>query len=282
MDTVRSADGTVIAFDRHLPEGESAATVILIGGAFSYRAFPKMVGIATELARRGFTAINYDRRGRGDSGDTPGVYDVQGELDDLAALVAAAGGRISLFGWSSGAVLALLAAASGQIDGIERVVAYDAPFVVDHERHVPPAGLGEQLRGLVAADRRSEAVRFYLTKAMGIPGAFVTLMRVLPFWATLKATASSTPHDWAVMEPYMRGEPLDRADWAGVDVPTLVISGGKSEPLIRTAARAAAEVLPGGRHVEVPKLGHNPDVTLLVSAVAGFLGSRSAVTPRGA
>ncbi len=271
METVRSADGTAIAFDRYAPDGESAGTVILIGGAFSYRGFPKMVEIAAALAERGLTVINYDRRGRGDSGDTPGVYDVENEVDDLAALVEAAGGRASLFGWSSGAVLALRAAGSGRIAGIERVVAFDAPFVVDHNHHVPPLGLGETLRELVAADRRSQTVRFYMTKAMGIPRAIVMLMRVSPFWSKLKATANSTPHDWAVMERFMRGEPLDPADWVGVGVPTLVLSGGSSGPLLGTGARAAAEVLPDARHVEVPKLGHNPDVKLLVSEVAEFL-----------
>ena len=274
METVHSADGTAIAFERYLPDGESAGTVILIGGAFSYRGFPKMVAIATALADRGYPVIDYDRRGRGESADTPGVYDAENEIDDLAALVDATGGRVSVLGWSSGAVLALRAAASGRVAGIERVVAFEPPFVVDREHHVPPDGLGEELHRLVAADRRSETVRFYMTRAMGIPSAIVTAMRLLPFWSKLKATASSTPHDWAIMERFMRGEPLDAADWAGVRVPTLVLAGGKSEPLLRTAARAAAEVLPDARHVEVPKLSHNPDVKLLVPAVAEFLGGQ--------
>ncbi len=94
METVNSCDGTPIAFDRHVggPTNGAARNVILIGGAFSYRAFPKMVEIAEALAALGLTVINYDRRGRGDSGDTSGVYDVEREIDDLAALVEAAGG----------------------------------------------------------------------------------------------------------------------------------------------------------------------------------------------
>lgn len=282
METVISADGTTIAFDRHVgdPDSGTAGTVILIGGAFSFRAFPKMVELAEALAARcGGTVINYDRRGRGDSGDTLGRYDVEREIDDLAALVEAAGGSASLFGWSSGAALALRAAESGRIVGIERVVAFEPPFVVDHEHHVPPAGFGEALHELVADGRRSETVRYFMTRCMGMPGFLVTVMRVLPFWSKLKAAASSTPHDWAVMAEFMRGEPLREGDWAGVTVPTLVLAGGKSDPLLRTAARAIADVLPDAEHRELPKLSHNPDVDLLVSASAGFLTSSQPVGP---
>ncbi len=279
METVTSADGIRIAFDRHV--GGDAGTVILIGGALSYRAFPKMVELAQTLAsRHALTVINYDRRGRGDSGDTAGVYDVEHEIDDLAALLEAVGGSASLFGWSSGAGLALRAAASGRIAGIERIVAFEPPFVVDREHHVPPAGLGETLQGLVAANHPSETVRFYMTQAMGIPRLFVAPMRVLPIWSKLKATANSTPHDWAVMGEFMRGEPLRAGDWARVTVPTLVLAGGKSEPLLRTGARAIAEVLPNAVHREVPDLSHNPDVKILVPAAAAFLTGRNTAGAR--
>lgn len=270
METVTAAGGTKIAFDRHI--GGDAGPVILIGGAFSHRAFPKMMELAETLANHhALIVINYDRRGRGDSGDTPGVYDVEHEIDDLTALVEAIGGSASLFGWSSGAGLALRAAASGRMAGIQRIVAFEPPFVVDREHHVPPAGLGETLHELVAANRRSKTVRFYMTKGMGIPRVFVTPMQVLPMWSKLKATANSTPHDWAVMGEFMRGEPLRPGDWAGVTVPTLVLAGGKSEPLLRKAARAIADVLPNAEHRELPKLSHNPNVRLLAPAAAEFL-----------
>jgi pimeloyl-ACP methyl ester carboxylesterase len=278
VETIVSPDGTQIAFDRHV--GGDAGTVILISGALSSRALPKMKQTAEALAtHHALTVINYDRRGRGDSGDTPGVYDVEHEIDDLGVLVAAAGGSASLFGWSSGAALALRAAASGRIAGIHRVVAFEPPFVVDREHHVPPAGLTDTLHELVAANRRSETVRFYMTKAMGIPAVFVTLMRVLPIWSKLKATANSTPHDWAVMAEFMRGEPLRSDDWAGVTIPTLVLAGGKSEPVLRKAARAIAEVLPNAEYREVPNLSHNPDVRLLEPAAAEFLTRSDTGTP---
>ncbi|MGV9412440.1 alpha/beta fold hydrolase [Nocardia sp. NPDC003693] len=272
METIVTPAGNTIAFDR--VTGSGAGTVILIGGAFSYRQFPKMVELAQRLADDyGLTVINYDRRGRGDSTDTPGVYDVENEIDDLAALVAEVGGAASLFGWSSGAGLALRAAASGRVPGITKVVAFEPPFVVNHENFVPAADLASTLHTLVKEDRRAETVKFYMTKAMGIPRFFTAVMPFTPMWKNLLATASSTPHCWAVMEPFMRGEALRERDWAGVTVPTLVISGGKSDKLLRTAARAITEVLPDARHVELPKLSHNPNIGMLTPPAGEFLVS---------
>ncbi|GAJ84204.1 putative hydrolase [Nocardia brasiliensis NBRC 14402] len=269
VQTVTSADGTVLAYDQL--DGV-AGTVILIGGAFGYRKFPKMVALAETLHKQyGLTVLNYDRRGRGDSTDRAAGYDVRHEIDDLTALVAAAGGSAMLFGWSSGAGLALRAAASGQIPGITKVVAFEPPFVVDHENFVPAADLETTLHELIAAGKRSETVRFYMTKAMGIPRGFVTLMRWTPFWRNLRATAHSTAYDWAVMREFMRGEPLRTEDWSGVKAQTLVIAGAKSDALLRTGARAIAAVLPDAEFTEIPRLSHNPDIRLLAPPAGEFL-----------
>ena len=113
MEKVTSKDGTEIAFDR---SGEGPP-VILVGGAFSYRKFPGLVQLSELLAPR-FTVINFDRRGRGESGDTK-PYAVEREIEDLEVLIAAAGGSASVWGLSSGAALALDAAARGL--GIEKL-----------------------------------------------------------------------------------------------------------------------------------------------------------------
>ncbi|MFI6171490.1 alpha/beta fold hydrolase [Nocardia sp. NPDC051052] len=275
METVTSADGTVIAYDRH--DGH-AGTVILIGGAFGYRKFPKMVELATTLNEHyGLTVLNYDRRGRGDSTDSGG-YDVEREIDDIAALVQAVGGSAMLFGWSSGAALALRAAGSGRILGITKVVAFEPPFVVDHDGFVPATDLETTLHELVAAGRRADTVRFYLTKAMGIPRPMVSVMRVTPFWKNLVATANSTPHDWAVMRDYMRGEPLRTDDWTTVKAQTLVIAGAKSDALLRKGAKAIAAVLPDAELQEIAKLSHNPNVSLLAPAAGEFLTGAAETT----
>ncbi|PXX65259.1 pimeloyl-ACP methyl ester carboxylesterase [Nocardia tenerifensis] len=268
METVTSADGTVIAYDRH--EGH-AGTVILVGGAFSYRKFPKMVELAEALNEQyGLTVLNYDRRGRGDSTDAGG-YDVEREIDDIAALVETAGGSAMLFGWSSGAGLALRAAGSGRVLGVTKVVAFEPPFVVDRAGFVPPADLTATLHELVAADRRADTVRYYMTQAMGVPRLFVSVMRFTPSWKNLLATACSTPHDWAVMHDYMRGEPLRTEDWTTVKAQTLVIAGAKSDAVLRKGARAIAAVLPDAEFQEVAKLSHNPNVALLAPAAGEFL-----------
>ncbi|MEV0029644.1 alpha/beta hydrolase [Nocardia sp. NPDC050793] len=270
METVITPAGITLAFDRYV--GGDAGTVIVIGGAFSYRKFPKMVELAEKLADEyRLTVINYDRRGRGDSSDSPGVYDVDNEIDDIAAIVEAVGGSAALFGWSSGAGLALQAAASGRVPGITKVIAFEPPFVVNHENFVPPADLHVTLHKLIAEDRRGETVKFYMTKGMGMPRAMVAVMRFTPFWKNLKAVSPAAGHDWAIMGRFMTGEPLRAADWSGVTVPTLVISGAKSGDLLRTAARAATAVLPDAQHVELAELSHNPNIAILTPSAGEFL-----------
>lgn len=269
MQTVTSADGTRIAYDA---TGTGEDVAVLIGGAFSHRAESHMMKLAETLAEQyGLTVVNYDRRGRGESDDTPASYDPRREIEDLAAVVEATGGRAFLVGWSSGVVLALRAAGSGRIEGIEKVVAFEPPFVTNREHHVPPGDLTQRLHGLVAAGKHSETVKYFMTSAMGVPRFVVATMRPFPFWKELTATASSTPHDWALMGEYMRGEPLRPDDWQGVQASTLVVAGAKSEPLLRTGARAAADALPNATHVEVPKLSHNPKVSLLAPVIGQFL-----------
>src|SRR5438270_2398156 len=146
MPNVVSKDGTRIAFDRH-GDGQP---IILVVGAFNERSTG--TPLATFLAPH-FAAYTYDRRGRGDSGDTA-PYAVDREIDDLAALIAEAGGAAAVFGYSSGAMLALHAAARGL--PITRLVLYDPPYMVQ-----PPTGEPDhaaRLADLIAGGRRGEAV----------------------------------------------------------------------------------------------------------------------------
>ncbi|GGK52220.1 alpha/beta fold hydrolase [Nocardia camponoti] len=268
MRTVTSADGTTIAYDQ-VGDGD-AGTVILIGGAFSSRAFPTMREVAKVLADDyGLTVINYDRRGRGDSADSPGVYDSANEVADTAALIEAAGGEAALVGWSSGAALGLLAART--VPGVTKVVAFEPPFVVDPKDHVPPKDLATKLHPMIAAGKRNKTVRYYLTKAMGMPWLMVGVMRVTPFWKQLAATSNSTAHDWAVMAPYMRGVKLDAAEWETVEIPVLVLAGDRTSPMLTKGAKGIAGVLPNAEFTELPGVSHNPKVEILAPAVGDFL-----------
>ena len=270
MKTVRSKDGTTIAYDRY---GEGPA-VILVGGAFSYRAFPKMVELAELLAER-FTVINYDRRGRGESSDTA-PYAVEREIEDLEALIDAAGGRASLWGWSSGAVLALRAAAGGL--AVQRIAAYEPPFVVEPGERIAPADFSERLAELVAGERRSQAARYFMTKGMGVPPLIVTVMRVTPFWSKLKAVAHTLPYDWAVLGDTMTGAPLDPDEWAGIGTPTLVMAGEKSPAQLRRAAEALVAVLPNAELQLLSGQSHNPAMKAVAPPVAAFFAEAAETT----
>jgi pimeloyl-ACP methyl ester carboxylesterase len=240
MNTVTSKDGTRIAFDK----AGSGPTLVIVGGAFSYRRYP-MLAKLTELLADRFTVINYDRRGRGDSTDTQ-PYAVAREIEDLAALIEAAGGPAFVFGISSGGVLSLRAAAAG-LD-IAKLAIYQPPFLVDSAGPLPPAGFAEHLDQLLASGRRGAAVQYFMTKGMGAPAFFIGMMRLLPLWSRLKAVANTLPYDFAVMGDAVTGKPLVEREWAGVGAPTLVLSGGKSPARVGRSAAAAAEVLPDAQH----------------------------------
>jgi pimeloyl-ACP methyl ester carboxylesterase len=210
----------------------------LVGGAMSTRS--ASVSLAALLAPH-FTVFAYDRRGRGDSGDTA-PYAVEREVEDLDALLAAAGGSAFVFGHSSGAVLALEAAARGLT--ITKLALYEPPFIVDDSRPPLPGDYVTQLTKLIAAGRRGDAVAYFMTIAVGVPGDRVAQMRHDPMWPALEDVAHTLPYDGTIMGDTMRGNPLPLKRWASVTVPTLVMDGGESPAWQRTAVQALVDVLP--------------------------------------
>jgi alpha-beta hydrolase superfamily lysophospholipase len=123
---VTSSDGTTIGFDRR----GTGPGLVLVDGALSYRGSGPMAGVADALSS-GFTVYTYDRRGRGESTDTA-PHAVEREVEDLAAVIAAAGGSAYWCGRSSGAVLAPEAAASGL--PITKLALYEPPLTVGGRR----------------------------------------------------------------------------------------------------------------------------------------------------
>jgi pimeloyl-ACP methyl ester carboxylesterase len=241
MDTVTSKDGTRIAFDR----SGQGKPVILVDGALSTRSAGLNGPLAELLAPR-FTAYTYDRRGRGDSGDTP-PYAVDREIDDLEALVDHAGGSACLYGISSGGVLAL-DAASRLGPKITRLAVYEAPFVVDQERAPLPDGYLARMQELVASDRRGDAVDLFMGTGIGLPGWMVFMMRFLPSRSGQKAVAHTLPYDATIMGDTQSGKPLPNDRWSSIMVPTLVVAGGKSPAWMQHGQHALAELLPTARH----------------------------------
>jgi pimeloyl-ACP methyl ester carboxylesterase len=232
MPTVASTDGTTIAFDR-IGQGPP---LILVVGAFNDR----MTGAPlAEFLAPHFTVFTYDRRGRGDSGDTP-PYAVEREIDDLAALIGAAGGAAAVFGYSSGASLALQAA--GHALPITRLAVYDAPYIPDRSHLPPPTDHAAHLAELIAAGRRGEAVEYFQRDMVGLPEEVVTQLRQAPFRPALEAMAHTLVYEANILGD--QSLPSELA--AAIAIPTLVVAGGAS-PFMRAGAEALADALPRGQ-----------------------------------
>jgi pimeloyl-ACP methyl ester carboxylesterase len=249
MTTVKSADGTTIAFTK----AGQGPPLILVDGALCSRSFGPMPKLAAQLAPH-FTVYTYDRRGRGASGDTP-PYAPDLEVDDLEALAAVAseGGTVLVHGTSSGAALALEAAK--RIPAVARLVVYEPPFIVDGTRPPLPDDYLPRLRQLVAEGRRTDAVKMFM-RFVGTPTVFTAVMPLTPVWSKLKAAAPTLPYDIAIMHDHQQGQPLTAAEWADVKVPTLVAVGGKSPAWITNGTRALADALPDARYQTLPGQNH--------------------------
>jgi pimeloyl-ACP methyl ester carboxylesterase len=259
VEAVASKDGTTIAFDR---SGEGPA-IILVGGSLSDRsaAFP----LATRLAP-GFTTIAYDRRGRGDSGDTA-PYAVDREVEDIEALILAVGGSALVFGHSSGAVLALEAARTFP-DRIPKLALYEPPFFVDDSRPPLPEDYVTRLDELVSTGRRGDAVEFFMTTGPGVPAEAVAGMRREPFWPSMEAVAHTLVYDGT--GDTMEGSSAALERWAPVAVPTLVMNGGASPDWQRNAVLALVDVLPDARHRILEGQDHGPDTGVLATTLEDF------------
>lgn len=236
MNRVISGDGTSIAFE-HFGEGPP---VILVGGATCDRAMTRP--LAEELAER-FTVINYDRRGRGDSGDTQ-PYAVEREIEDIGALIAEVGGKASVYGHSSGAGLALRAA---RVLPITRLIMHEPPYVPDREeeRRISRE-YGENLEAILAEGRRGDAVALFMT-TVGMPQEAVEGMRGEPWWAGMEAVAPTLLYDSEIMGDIGRGGTIPTDMLGDVIVPTLVLCGGASPAWMIDVGRQIAEGLPDGR-----------------------------------
>jgi pimeloyl-ACP methyl ester carboxylesterase len=267
MNFARSSDGTAIAYETR---GEGPP-LILVDGALCHRAMGPSRALAKALADR-FTVITYDRRGRGDSTDTA-PYSVAREIEDLAALIDAAGGSAFACGVSSGAVLALDAAARGL--PITELALYEPPFIVDDSRPPAAADYVEQLHALLAADRRGDAVRLFM-RHVGMPGPLVSLMRLMPAWGKLKRAAHTLPYDGEIMGDTQLGRPLPAARWPGTKIRTLVIVGGKSPAFFHKGTRTLAELLPNAEHRVLDGQTHMVNAKVLAPVLVDyFVGERA-------
>ncbi len=247
MSTVRSADGTTIAYT----QAGQGPPLILVDGALCSRAFGPMPKLAQHLAAH-FTVYTYDRRGRGDSGDAKS-YSPDREVEDIEALTAIAGDGVYLHGTSSGAALALEAAK--HLGSVIKLAVYEPPFIVDDTRTPMPDDWLPRLKRLVADDRPGDAVKMFM-RFVGAPAIFTAVMPLTPVWGKLKAAAPTLPYDLTIMHDHQRGEPLTPGEWACVKVPTLVAAGGKSPAWMTNGTRALAASLPDATYRTLPGQNH--------------------------
>jgi len=242
---VVSRDGTRIAYE---VSGHGPA-LILVDGAFCYREFGPMRKLAAELAGD-FRVIIYDRRARGASGTTR-PYAIEREIEDIHALILAAGGRAHLYGISSGAALALAATAASL--PVIKLALYEAPFMVGPQARELPDDRNVVLQKMVDEGRHGDAVKYYLSDIIGVPRVVPFVFQILPMWKKLKSVAPSLPYDCAVMGDFKL--PMTRA--ASITVPTLALEGGSTMPVLRGVAKIIAEAIPGARHQTLVGQTHN-------------------------
>ncbi|MDQ0993195.1 alpha/beta fold hydrolase [Streptomyces sp. V3I7] len=228
-----SRDGTLIVHDL---TGEGPA-VILVSGAMATGA--TMAPLAARLADR-FTVIAYDRRGRGESGDTA-PYAVDREVEDLAVLIEAAGGEAALYGVGAGGALALEAAASGL--PVRQVAVYEAPFSDHKDGGRERAEYVRRLAEALGEDRRGDAVELYL-RLTGMAEEMIQRARSSPLWADMESLAPTLSYDAGVMRDGL----LPRERVVVIAVPVLAMAGGASSPWLHAAARDVANLAPQGTY----------------------------------
>jgi pimeloyl-ACP methyl ester carboxylesterase len=270
MSTVTSRDGTPIAYERM----GSGPAIILIDGAMGHRALFGQRPLA-EALRPDLTAVVYDRRGRGESGEhaAPPDRTLEREIEDIAALIDAVGGHAYLYGISSGAALALEAAlALG--DRVQGLAMYEPPYNDDPAARAAWRTYREDLREALAADRPGDAVGLFVT-LLGMPPEDLEGMRQDPSWALWEAVGPSLAYDAAAM-----GEeaalPTERA--ARLTVPTLVIEGGATEwGFLHVTALALARAIPNARHLTLEGQTHEVSPEALAPALIAFCQRQEAV-----
>jgi pimeloyl-ACP methyl ester carboxylesterase len=258
MNSVVSKDGTQIGFDKM---GQGASVILVSGGSVDRMS---NAGLAAILSDH-YTVYNYDRRGRGISGDTA-PYALAREIEDIEAVISAASGSAFLFGSSSGAALALEAAASKL--AIKKLALWEPPYIVDNSRPRPPANTAEVYQALVADGKRGEAVEYFMAKVVGMPPEFVGYARSQPWWAAQEALAHTLAYDATIMADYS----LPTGQAAKVTTSTLVLAGGQDMPWMRDTAQALVGAIAGAQLQYLDGQGHNVAPEALAPALITFFG----------
>lgn len=258
METTTSKGGTTIAYDRL---GDGPRIVLVSGGSVDRMS---NAGLARELAAD-FTVLNFDRRGRGDSGDSA-PYAIEREFEDIAAVVERAGGLAHLYGTSSGAALAMEAAAAGL--PIDKLVLWEPPYNVNGRPDLPD-DTASVYREMVEDGRRGDAAEYFMAEVVGMPPEFVEQARQAPWWAHQEALAHTLAYDATIMGDYTI--PAERV--RAVSVPTIIITGEASPPFMHETGDALADLIPNAERHSLAGQEHNVDPGALAPVIVEFLRS---------
>jgi pimeloyl-ACP methyl ester carboxylesterase len=243
LEHVTSKDGTKIAFDRL---GSGPPVVLVSGGSVDRGSNAPLAGVLAS----DFTVFNYDRRGRGPSGDTQ-PYAPQREFEDIEAVIGAAGGPVGLYGSSSGAALALEATASGV--PVSKLALWEPPYFVGDNPRRPAPDTASIYRKFVSEGRRGDAAEYFMTKVVGMPAEFVAFAKSQPWWPAQEALAHTLAYDAEIMGNY--DIPFERI--SKVSVPTLVLTGGESFDFMVEAAQAIVDALPNAGRQAIEGQSHD-------------------------
>lgn len=264
MQILTSKDGTKIAFEQH---GDGPALIIVQGALSDHNAasMPQLI----ELLAQSFTVYNYDRRGKGDSGDTQ-PYAVDREIEDISALIDEAGGKAHLFGHSSGAALILLATTKLD-DKVKKIALYEAPYNDDPTAQHKWKQYIKGLTELLVANRRGDAIALFM-QYMGMPIEQVEGMRHSPFWPVMEAMAPTLAYDHKAILGETAAIPAKLA--TGVTVPVLVMNGSASFPFMHQTAETLSKLMPHAQLRVLEGQTHEVEPSLLAAVLTEFFAQK--------
>jgi pimeloyl-ACP methyl ester carboxylesterase len=265
MSKVTSKDGTSIDYSKV----GNGPLLIIVTGASQFRGTDPSLGELAQLLADQFTVVTYDRRGRGKSGDTL-PYAVEREIEDIAALIEANGGRASLLGYSSGATLAIEATVAGL--PIDKAIAYEPPFVVEGSGRDPDrSGLVAKIDGALAAGDRREVARIFFVENVGIPPEAFEGMMASPFGETLLSIAPTLTYDTKIVDRAYPDQVWPER-YRRNTVPVLLLDGDRTFPFLPFGVNALAKVLPNASRATLPGQDHGPAPQAIAPVIRDFLG----------
>lgn len=264
MAGVTSKDGARIAFEK---TGRGPA-VIVVNGALAHRNFYGDKPLAARLSEQ-FTAYIYDRRGRGESTDTPSDS-VDREIEDIDALIADAGGSANLYGISSGAALAFQAAAKLGPTKVSKLALYEPPYGPDGESQKQDfAAKKQRIHELLRTGQPGDAVAFFLS-TVGTPPEAIEGMKRSPEWESMKKIEPTLAYDFLVLGDGTVPRDIARA----ITVPALVMDGENTMDFMHATADRLAQLMPRAERKTLTGQTHQVEPDALAPVLIEFFQAK--------